>query len=93
MWFRAVTSFVVVFVLAFFLGGWFLMPYLPPVPDYPVSVFEIEYWTTNWAGALLGVFLGGLSAFEAISKARRQQRAELMSATSGAESGDLNFLK
>ena len=58
----AMVSFALVFVFAFVLGGWFLMPYLPPVPDRPVTVFEREYWTTNWAGALLGAILGGLSA-------------------------------
>ena len=65
---RAITSFIVVFILAFFLGGWFLMPVLPPVPDHPVSVFELEYWTTNWAGAVLGIILGGLSAWSILKK-------------------------
>ena len=58
---KAVVSFIVVFVFAFFLGGWFLMPYLPPVPDRPVTIVETEYWTTNWAGALLGLILGVLA--------------------------------
>ena len=65
---KAIVSFIVVFVFAFFLGGWFLMPHLPPVPDHPVSVFEAEYWTTNWAGAVLGLILGGLSAWSVLKK-------------------------
>jgi len=59
---RAASSFIFVFILGFFLGGWFLMPYLPPVPNHPVHAFELEYWTTNWAGAVVGVILGSLSA-------------------------------
>lgn len=70
---RGILSFVVVFVLAFILGGWFLMPHLPPVPDHPVSVFELEYWTTNWAGALIGLVLGLLSAWSAVRQERRRQ--------------------
>ncbi len=50
----AAISFIVVFAFAFILGGWFLMPYLPPKLDHSVTIFEAEYWTTNWAGALLG---------------------------------------
>jgi hypothetical protein len=65
---KATVSFIVVFVIAFVLGGWFLMPHLPPTPDHPVGVLEAEYWTTNWAGALLGIILGGLSARSAIKK-------------------------
>lgn len=64
----ACISFIVVFVFVFFLGGWFLMPHLPPTPDHPVTVFEIEYWTTNWAGAALGIILGGLSARSILKK-------------------------
>ena len=59
---KAIVSFVFVFVFAFVLGGLFLMPFLPPFPDRPVTVFEGEYWTTNWVGAVLGLALGGLSA-------------------------------
>ena len=55
-------SFVFVFAGVFFLAGLFLMPYLPPVPDRPVSVFESAYWLDNWIGCLLGLILGGLSA-------------------------------
>lgn len=55
-------SFIFVFIFTFVLGGWFLMPYLPPVPDHPVTVFDAEYWMTNWAGALLGIIFGCLSA-------------------------------
>lgn len=58
----AIIAFLFMFVLGFFLGGWLLMPHLPPVPDHPVSAFEAEFWTTNWAGALLGLLLGTLSA-------------------------------
>jgi hypothetical protein len=74
MWMKAITSFVVVFVFAFVLGGYFLMPHLPPVPDHPVSMFELEYWTTNWAGAVLGILLGGLSAWSVIRQERRRPR-------------------
>jgi hypothetical protein len=66
----AIVSFIVVFVIAFVLGGWFLMPYLPPTPDHPITVFEAEYWTTNWAGALLGLVLGALPARSALKKRR-----------------------
>ena len=67
-WLSAIVSFVVVFILAFVLGGWFLRPHLSPVPLRPVSVFEMEYWMTNWAGALLGLLLGGLSAWLTMRK-------------------------
>ena len=68
---RACISFVVVAAIGFVLGGWFLMPYLPPVPDRPISIFETEYWTTNWAGALLGLILGGLSAWSVLRQAAK----------------------
>lgn len=45
------------------------MPHLPPVPSHPVSVFEAGYWTTNWAGAVLGILLGALSARSVLKKA------------------------
>ena len=67
---KAVISFLLVFVFAFVLGGWFLMPYLPPVPSRPVTVFEWEYWETNWAGLVLGLVLGSLSAWSVV---RRRQ--------------------
>jgi hypothetical protein len=47
------------------------MPHLPPVPDHPVHFFELEYWTTNWAGALLGILLGGLSARSVLKEGRK----------------------
>lgn len=71
---KAIASFIVVFVFAFILGGWFLMPHLPPTPNHPVSAFELEYWTTNWAGALLGLILGGLSARSILKKERAQSK-------------------
>jgi uncharacterized protein (DUF2062 family) len=74
---RAIISFVVVFCFAFFLGGWFLMPHLPPFPDHLVSVFELEYWTTNWAGALLGILLGTLSARSVLRKGQKKQAVEI----------------
>lgn len=70
----ACMSFVVVFLVGFVLGGWFLMPHLPPTPDRPVTVFEADYWTTNWAGALLGLVLGALSARSTLKSKPRQDR-------------------
>jgi len=64
----AVIAFAFMFAIGFVLGGWFLMPHLPPVPDHPVGVFEAEYWTTNWAGALLGLALGILSARSSLKR-------------------------
>lgn len=58
----AVLALLVVFAIVFFLAGWFLMPHLPPTAKVPVSVFELAYWTDNWAGAVLGLVLGGFSA-------------------------------
>ena len=75
MWVRAGVSFVVVFLFAFVLGGWFLMPHLAPVPDHPITVFEMDYWTINWAGAVLGLVLGTLSAWSVLRKARKTQAA------------------
>jgi hypothetical protein len=67
----AVIAFLFMFALGFFLGGWFLMPHLPPVPNHPVGVFEAEYWTTNWAGALLGLLFGALSARSTLKRKRQ----------------------
>jgi hypothetical protein len=64
----AAVSFLFVFACVFVLGGLFLMPYLPPFPDRPVSAFEGQFWTTNWAGALLGIVLGALSARSILKK-------------------------
>jgi hypothetical protein len=58
----AFIAFSFVFAPVFILAGWFLMPYLPPVPDHPVTVFEADYWKDNWIGYLLGAVLGFLSA-------------------------------
>ena len=66
---KAFISFLFVFLFAFVLGGWFLMPHLPPYPDHPVTVFELEYWTTNWAGAFIGAALGSISAWSIIKGA------------------------
>ncbi len=68
----AVVSFLFVFAGVFFLAGLFLMPYLPPVPARPVTVFEGAYWTTNWIGVLLGLILGGLSAYLTLKRAKSQ---------------------
>ncbi|MGE5611951.1 MAG: hypothetical protein ACM359_22080 [Bacillota bacterium] len=54
MRFSEMLSAAVVFGCVFFLAGYLLMPYLPPTPARPVSVFEGEYWVTNWAGLVLG---------------------------------------
>lgn len=64
----AIVAFSLIFVLVFVLGGWFLMPHLPPTPDHPVSAFELEYWSTNWIGALFGLVFGGLSAQATLRK-------------------------
>jgi hypothetical protein len=56
-----IVSALLVFLFAFVLAGWFLMPHLPPVPSRPVSVWEPAYWVDNWIGVLLGLVLGGLS--------------------------------
>jgi hypothetical protein len=54
----AFVSFAFVFAGVFFLADWFLLPHLPPVPDYPVSVFQLDYWKDNWIGCLLGAIPG-----------------------------------
>ena len=64
----AISSFIVVFGGVFFLAGWLLMPHLPPVPDRPVSAFEVEYWIDNWAGVVLGVIFGTISAHMALKQ-------------------------
>jgi membrane associated rhomboid family serine protease len=66
-------SFVVVFFIVFVLGGLFLSPHLPPIPERPVTVFEVQYWRGNWAGAVLGLFLGWLSDRSARRKRRREK--------------------
>lgn len=71
----AVVSFVVVFAAGFFIGGMLLMPYLPPTPDRPVSFVEGAYWVDNWAGVLLGLVLGALSA-RAVLRKHKAKRAD-----------------
>ncbi len=71
----AFVSFAFVFLGVFFLAGWFLMPHLPPVPNHPVTVFEGEYWQSNWIGCLLGLVLGGLSARSVLKKAAKKDGA------------------
>ncbi len=72
----AAVSFIFVFIGVFFVSGWLLMPYLPPVPDRPIWAFEWEYWTDNWIGVLLGIVLGGLSARSVLKKAKREEQKE-----------------
>ena len=55
-------SFVFTFVCVFVASGLFLMPYLPPVPTQPVTIFESAYWSDNWIGFILGTIVGVLSA-------------------------------
>ena len=69
----AFISFVFVFAGVFFLAGLFLMPYLPPVPDRPISMVETDYWKDNWIGCILGVILGGLSARSVLKKAAKNK--------------------
>ncbi len=71
-YFSAIISFVFIFACIFLLGGLFLMPHLPPVPDHMVTIWEAEYWTTNWAGAVLGLIIGGLSARSVLKQAVKQ---------------------
>jgi len=74
IWLKASVSFLFVFVFTFFLAGWFLLPYLPPVPDRPVTVLEARYWVDNWIGVLLGVVLGAISARSIFRKGRKNER-------------------
>jgi uncharacterized protein (DUF2062 family) len=67
----ATMSFLLVFGSCFIVGGWFLMPYLPPTPDHPISAFEVQYWTTNWAGAVLGLILGAVVARSQLKNGQR----------------------
>ena len=69
----AIVSFVFVFTCIFLLGGLFLMPYLPPAPDHIVTIWEAEYWTTNWAGAALGLIIAGLSARSVLKQAEKRE--------------------
>jgi len=68
----AFISFAFVFAGVFFIAGWSLMTYFPPVPDHPVSAFEAEYWKDNWIGCVLGAVLGGLSARSVLKKAAKK---------------------
>ncbi len=70
--FESILSFLLIFVLVFVLAGWFLMPYLPPTPKHTITIFDIEYWTRNWAGALLGIILGVLSTWLTTKKSNRK---------------------
>ena len=45
----------ILFGSAFLIGGYVLMPYLPPYPERPITIYEWEYWVTNWAGLILGI--------------------------------------
>ncbi|MBI9018713.1 MAG: hypothetical protein JEZ07_15775 [Phycisphaerae bacterium] len=63
-----VLSFIVVFILVFVLGGLFLMPHILSTPDRTITALENEFWTRNWAGAVLGLILGGLSTWSAMKK-------------------------
>jgi len=69
----AIVSFTVVFVCIFILGGLFLMPHLPPVPDHIVTIWEAEYWKSNWAGAVLGFIIAGLSARSVLKQTEKRE--------------------
>lgn len=45
------------FLIGFLICATGLMPHLPPYPPRPGSLFDRTMWTTNWAGAVLGVLL------------------------------------
>jgi hypothetical protein len=48
------------FVFAFVIGGVWLMPHLPPHYLKALPLSDPRFWVTNWAGALLGIFLCGM---------------------------------
>ncbi|MFO0833507.1 MAG: hypothetical protein U0638_00940 [Phycisphaerales bacterium] len=68
-------AFVLMFLLSFVLAGLFLMPHLPPTPKQAVTPFEGAFWTDNWAGAVAGLLLGGLSARSTWRRSSRGERA------------------
>ncbi|MEM0983415.1 MAG: hypothetical protein AAGI17_05655 [Planctomycetota bacterium] len=70
--FKAILSFAVVFVIAFVLAGWFILPHVPPTPSQPVSAVEGAYWLPNWAGYIAGVVLGGLSARATLKSTKKR---------------------
>jgi hypothetical protein len=72
----ALISFAFVFAAVFLMAGLFLMPFLPPIPDRPISALEEEYWLQNWAGLVLGLLLGTMSARSVLKKAKPHIHAE-----------------
>jgi hypothetical protein len=45
------------FLLLFVIGGLWLTPHLPPHYAKPLILSDPRFWWTNWAGALLGIFM------------------------------------
>ena len=64
----ALVSFAIVFGCVFLLCGWFVMPHLPAVPEIPPSVYDPQFWLSNWAGIGLGACLGLISARSVMKK-------------------------
>jgi len=61
-WFTVAMSFAFMFGCGFFLGGIFVLPFVSPGIVRQISIFEGAYWVHNWAGAIVGVAFGYLSA-------------------------------
>lgn len=64
----ALVSFAIVFICVFMLCGWFVMPHLPSVPEIPPSMYEPQFWLSNWAGIAMGLGLGLISARSVMKK-------------------------
>ncbi|MHC4714833.1 MAG: hypothetical protein ACYTAN_16445 [Planctomycetota bacterium] len=79
----ACVSFVFVFAVVFLLSGLLIMPFVPPYPDRPVTIFEGAYWYDNWPGLLLGCALGVLAAWRTLKFEDRKRRG------AGAEGDEL----
>jgi len=69
----AIFSFLFVFACIFFVCGFFLMPYLPPRPSQPISVFDGAYWVDNWPGYILGTIVGFLSARSSLKSSDKKR--------------------
>lgn len=59
---RALVSFGAVFAVVFLLSGWFITPHLPSSTQITAKLQDPQFWTSNWAGVVLGLLLGLVSA-------------------------------